>query len=87
MLLATVYCVFPIYFMLVQSLKTPKEDVFGNPFIVVNPTLDNFEELFEREERGSVASWGPPSAARIPSWTGSRTPSSSLPARWWPPSA
>jgi multiple sugar transport system permease protein len=48
-LLATVYCVFPIYFMLVQSLKTPKEDVFGNPFIVVHPTLENFEELFERE--------------------------------------
>ena len=33
MLLATVYCLFPIYFMLVQSLKTPEEDVFGNPFI------------------------------------------------------
>ena len=56
LLLATVYCVFPIYFMLVQSLKTPKEDVFGNPFIVVNPTLENFEELFERksEARGFV---------------------------------
>ena len=56
MLLATVYCLFPIYFMLVQSLKTPQEDVFGNPFIVVNPTLDNFEELFERtgEVRGFV---------------------------------
>ena len=55
-LLATFYCVFPIYFMLVQSLKTPKEDVFGNPFIVVNPTLENFEELFERksEVRGFV---------------------------------
>jgi multiple sugar transport system permease protein len=48
-LLATVYCLFPIYFMLVQSLKTPQEDVFGNPFIVANPTLDNFEELFERK--------------------------------------
>jgi multiple sugar transport system permease protein len=48
-LLATVYCVFPVYFMLVQSLKTPKEDVFGNPFIVMNPTLENFVELFERE--------------------------------------
>jgi multiple sugar transport system permease protein len=35
--------------MLVQSLKTPKEDVFGNPFIVMNPTLENFVELFERE--------------------------------------
>jgi len=48
-LVATVYCLFPIYFMLVQSLKTPEEDVFGNPFIVVNPTLENFQELFERE--------------------------------------
>ena len=55
-LLATVYCLFPIYFMLVQSLKTPQEDVFGNPFIVVNPTLENFAELFERkgEVRGFV---------------------------------
>ena len=58
LLVATVYCVFPIYFMLVQSLKTAEEDVFGNPFIVVNPTLENFEELFERkgEVRGFVGS-------------------------------
>jgi multiple sugar transport system permease protein len=56
MLLAAVYCLFPIYFMLVQSLKTPEEDVFGNPFIVMNPTFENFEELFERksEVRGFV---------------------------------
>ena len=56
--LVTVYCIFPIYFMLVQSLKTPREDVFGNPFIVVNPTLENFEELFDRqgEVRGFVGS-------------------------------
>jgi multiple sugar transport system permease protein len=55
-LLATIYCLFPIYFMLVQSLKTPQEDVFGNPLIVMNPTLENFEELFERkgEVRGFV---------------------------------
>ena len=38
MLLATVYCLFPIYFMLVQSLKTPTEDVFGSPLIVRRPT-------------------------------------------------
>jgi multiple sugar transport system permease protein len=57
-LLVTVYCVFPIYFMLVQSLKTAKEDVFGNPFIVLNPTFENFEELFERTGpvRGFVGS-------------------------------
>lgn len=48
-LVATVYCVFPIYFMLVQSLKTAQEDIFGNPLIVLNPTFENFEELFERK--------------------------------------
>ncbi len=54
--LATLYCVFPIYFMLVQSLKTAQEDVFGNPLIVMHPTLENFEDLFERhgEARGFV---------------------------------
>ncbi|PYN96768.1 MAG: hypothetical protein DMD91_20135 [Candidatus Rokuibacteriota bacterium] len=54
--LATIYCVFPIYFMLVQSLKTAQEDVFGNPLIVQHPTLENFEELFEArgESRGFV---------------------------------
>jgi multiple sugar transport system permease protein len=48
-LVAVVYCVFPIYFMLVQSLKTAQEDVFGTPWIVTSPTLENFEELFERK--------------------------------------
>ena len=58
LVVAAVYCVFPIYFMLVQSLKTAEEDVFGNPLIVRNPTLENFEELFERksEARGFVGS-------------------------------
>jgi len=56
LLLATVYCVFPIYFMLVQSLKGAEEDVFGSPFIVLHPTLENFKELFEPggEARGFV---------------------------------
>jgi len=49
LVLVTVYCVFPIYFMLVQSLKSAEEDVFGNPFFVRNPTFENFEELFERQ--------------------------------------
>ena len=42
--------------MLVQSLKTAQEDVFGNPLIVSAPTLENFAELFERtgEARGLV---------------------------------
>jgi multiple sugar transport system permease protein len=57
-LLATIYCAFPIYFVLVQSLKTAQEDVFGNPLIVLHPTLESFEELFERqgEGRGVVGS-------------------------------
>src|SRR5262249_44794186 len=55
-ILVAIYCLFPIYFMLVQSLKTPQEDVFGNPFFVRDPTFENFEELFERkgEARGFV---------------------------------
>ena len=44
--LAVVYCLFPIYFVLVQSLKTAQEDVFGYPLIVLHPTVENFEELF-----------------------------------------
>jgi multiple sugar transport system permease protein len=52
-LLATVYCVFPIYFMLVQSLKSAEEDVFGNPLIVLHPTFENFEELFEARGKGT----------------------------------
>jgi len=57
-LLATVYCVFPVYFVLVQSLKTAQEDVFGNPFIVLHPTFESFEELFEGrgEGRGIIGS-------------------------------
>ena len=56
LVVVTVYCVFPIYFMLVQSLKSAEEDVFGNPLIVRHPTFENFEELFERraEVRGYV---------------------------------
>jgi len=46
-LVATVYCLFPIYFMFVQSLKSAHEDVFGNPLIVTDPTFENFAELFE----------------------------------------
>ncbi len=46
LLLVVAWCLFPIYFMLVQSLKTPQEDVFGSPLIVLHPTLDNFRELF-----------------------------------------
>jgi ABC-type glycerol-3-phosphate transport system permease component len=44
--LAALYAVFPIYFITVQSLKTPQEDVFGSPFWVRRPTFENYTELF-----------------------------------------
>ena len=55
-LMVTAYCVFPVYFVLVQSLKSAQEDVFGNPLIVLHPSFENFEELFEAREgtRGFV---------------------------------
>jgi multiple sugar transport system permease protein len=52
-LIVTVYCVFPIYLVLVQSLKGADEDVFGNPLIVLHPTFENFEELFEARGGGT----------------------------------
>ena len=33
-----------------QSLKTPEEDVFGNPFYVADPTFENYTELFEGDD-------------------------------------
>ncbi len=45
--LAAVYSLFPIYFITVQSLKTPEEDVFGSPLYVARPTFENYTELFE----------------------------------------
>ena len=45
-----VYSLFPIYFITVQSLKTPEEDVFGHPLIVADPTFENYTDLFEGSE-------------------------------------
>ena len=42
-----IYSLFPIYFITVQSLKTAEEDVFGNPLYVLQPTFENYTELFE----------------------------------------
>jgi ABC-type glycerol-3-phosphate transport system permease component len=47
LVLAAVYSLFPIYFITLQSLKTPQEDVFGNPFWIAQPSLENYTELFE----------------------------------------
>ena len=47
---AALYSLFPIYFITVQSLKTPEEDVFGNPLYVAAPTFENYTELFEEGE-------------------------------------
>lgn len=44
--LAVLYSLFPLYFITVQSLKTPQEDVFGNPLWVADPTFENYTELF-----------------------------------------
>lgn len=56
LVLVAVYCVFPVYYMLIQSLKGAQEDVFGHPLIVLRPTFENFEELFVPKEgsRGFV---------------------------------
>jgi len=48
--LAALYSLFPIYFITVQSLKTPQEDVFGSPLYVADPTFENYTELFEGRE-------------------------------------
>lgn len=56
LLLAVValYSLFPIYFITVQSLKTPEEDVFGSPLWVADPTFENYTELFERGDEAQV---------------------------------
>ncbi len=48
--LIALYSLFPIYFITVQSLKTPKEDVFGSPLYVREPTFENYTELFQGAE-------------------------------------
>jgi multiple sugar transport system permease protein len=45
--LVVLYSLFPIYFITVQSLKTPQEDVFGSPLWVRDPSFENYTELFE----------------------------------------
>jgi len=55
--IVAVYSLFPIYFITVQSLKTAEEDVFGSPLYVLDPTFENYTELFaggEARVRGYV---------------------------------
>jgi len=40
LVLLTVYSIFPIYMVTIESLKTVDEDVFGNPFYVRHPSLE-----------------------------------------------
>jgi len=57
LILVAVYSLFPIYFITVQSLKTAEEDVFGSPLYVLDPTFENYTELFaggEARVRGYV---------------------------------
>lgn len=61
--LVVLYSLFPIYFITVQSLKTPAEDVSGSPLWVTAPSFENYTELFEGAEapvRGFVV------APRVP---------------------
>src|SRR5690349_19141255 len=46
LVLVIVYSLFPIYFITVQSLKTPQEDVFGSPLWIRQPSFENYAELF-----------------------------------------
>jgi multiple sugar transport system permease protein len=46
LVLLAVFSVLPIYLVTLESLKTTKEDVFGNPFYVLHPTLDWYQDLF-----------------------------------------
>lgn len=41
------YSLFPIYMIAVESLKSVHEDVFGTPLMVVHPTLEWYQGLFE----------------------------------------
>jgi ABC-type glycerol-3-phosphate transport system permease component len=52
--LIALYSLFPIYFITVQSLKTPEEDVFGSPLWVADPTFENYTELFEHGSEAQV---------------------------------
>jgi ABC-type glycerol-3-phosphate transport system permease component len=61
--LVALYSVFPIYFITVQSLKTPQEDVFGNPLWIAAPTFENYTELFEE---GAVRARGFVVVPRVP---------------------
>lgn len=49
------WSLFPIYFMLIQSLKTAREDVFGYALIVLHPTLENFRDLLGEPAGGEGA--------------------------------
>jgi len=50
LLLLAAYSIFPIYMVTIESLKTIDEDVHGSPFFVRHPSLEWYENLFERQE-------------------------------------
>ncbi len=55
LLVAAGYSLFPIYFMLIQSLKTAQEDVVTHPLILKRPTLENYRALFEPDPESEFA--------------------------------
>lgn len=50
LVLIAAYSIFPIYMVTIESLKTVQEDVFGNPFIVLHPSFEWYQDLFERQQ-------------------------------------
>src|SRR6266516_4283032 len=46
-LLIVIGSVFPLYWLVVLSLKSVTEDVYSNPFCVYQPTFENYVELIE----------------------------------------
>jgi len=47
LMVVALYSLFPIYFITVQSIKTPQDDVFGHPLWPADPSFENYTELFE----------------------------------------
>jgi multiple sugar transport system permease protein len=50
LVLLGLYSIFPIYMVTIESLKTPEEDVFGQPFLLRHPSLEWYDDLFEKQQ-------------------------------------
>ena len=59
LLLLVVWTVFPFLWILLTSLKTPRDIIAVPPVLVFTPTFDNYAALFIGEQRGQYASSRP----------------------------